>query len=80
MSRCRRIWSKSFGAVKALIDVDLTIRPGWFPGLVGDNSAGKSTLMKILNGAYQRDFGTVLVDGGETHFRVRMKAGMRELK
>ena len=61
--------SKSFGAVKALIDVDLTIRPGEILGLVGDNSAGKSTLMKILTGAYQRDSGTVVVDGRETHFK-----------
>jgi ribose transport system ATP-binding protein len=61
--------SKSFGAVKALIDVDLTIRPGEVLGLVGDNSAGKSTLMKILSGAYQRDSGAVVVDGRETHFR-----------
>jgi len=61
--------SKSFGAVKALIDVDLKIRRGEILGLVGDNSAGKSTLMKILTGAYQRDSGTVVVDGRETHFR-----------
>ncbi|MCB1402258.1 MAG: ATP-binding cassette domain-containing protein, partial [Rhodobacteraceae bacterium] len=40
--------SKSFGAVNALIDVDLRIYPGEILGLVGDNSAGKSTLMKIL--------------------------------
>jgi simple sugar transport system ATP-binding protein len=61
--------SKSFGAVNALIDVDLRIRPGEILGLVGDNSAGKSTLMKILSGAYQRDAGTIVVDGRETHFR-----------
>jgi simple sugar transport system ATP-binding protein len=60
---------KSFGAVNALIDVDLNIRPGEILGLVGDNSAGKSTLMKILTGAYQRDSGTVVVDGRETYFR-----------
>jgi simple sugar transport system ATP-binding protein len=64
-----RAISKSFGAVKALIDVDLSIRPGEILGLVGDNSAGKSTLMKILTGAYQRDSGTVIVDGRETHFK-----------
>jgi len=61
--------SKSFGAVNALINVDLRIRPGEILGLVGDNSAGKSTLMKILTGAYQRDAGTVVVDGRETYFR-----------
>src|SRR3546814_3083676 len=38
-------------------------------GLVGDNSAGKSTLMKILSGAYQRDSGETLVAGEEVHFK-----------
>jgi simple sugar transport system ATP-binding protein len=61
--------NKSFGAVKALIDVNLKIRPGEILGLVGDNSAGKSTLMKILTGAYQRDSGTVMVDDSETLFK-----------
>jgi simple sugar transport system ATP-binding protein len=61
--------SKSFGAVNALINVDLRIRPGEILGLVGDNSAGKSTLMKILTGAYQRDSGTVMVDGRDAHFK-----------
>jgi len=61
--------NKTFGAVKALIDVDLAIRPGEILGLVGDNSAGKSTLMKILTGAYHRDSGRVLLDGKETSFK-----------
>jgi simple sugar transport system ATP-binding protein len=38
-------------------------------GLVGDNSAGKSTLMKILTGAYQRDSGEVSIDGEPVHFK-----------
>lgn len=61
--------SKSFGAVNALIDVDLTLRPGEVLGLVGDNSAGKSTLVKILTGAYHRDAGEVIIDGVPTHLR-----------
>lgn len=61
--------NKSFGAVNALVDVDLKIYPGEIIGLVGDNSAGKSTLMKILTGAYHRDTGEVLVDGKPTNFR-----------
>lgn len=61
--------SKSFGPVRALADVDLVLYPGEILGLVGDNSAGKSTLMKVLTGAYQRDSGSVLVAGKETHFR-----------
>ena len=46
---------KSFGAVRALHNVDFRVAPGEILGLVGDNSAGKSTLMKILSGAYHRD-------------------------
>jgi simple sugar transport system ATP-binding protein len=61
--------SKSFGAVNALIDVDLRIDSGEILGLVGDNSAGKSTLMKILTGAYHRDSGEVLIEGKATNFR-----------
>jgi simple sugar transport system ATP-binding protein len=60
---------KSFGPVRALWDVDLHLEQGEILGLVGDNSAGKSTLMKVLTGAYQRDEGEVLVDGTPTHFR-----------
>ncbi len=60
---------KSFGAVNALVNVNLSIAPGEILGLVGDNSAGKSTLMKILTGAYHRDEGEVLVEGKPTHFR-----------
>jgi simple sugar transport system ATP-binding protein len=60
---------KSFGAVKALGGVDLLLFPGEILGLVGDNSAGKSTLMKILTGAYQRDSGDILIGGEPVHFR-----------
>ncbi|HZP18690.1 MAG TPA: ATP-binding cassette domain-containing protein [Bauldia sp.] len=60
---------KSFGAVRALFDVSLVLYPGEILGLVGDNSAGKSTLMKILTGAYQRDAGECLVAGQPVHFR-----------
>jgi len=61
--------TKSFGAVRALVDVNLVLYPGEVLGLVGDNSAGKSTLMKILTGAYQRDSGEILVAGQPVHFR-----------
>ena len=60
---------KHFGAVHALRNVNFHLMPGEILGLVGDNSAGKSTLMKVLTGAYTRDSGDVLVDGQETHFR-----------
>ena len=61
--------SKSFGAVRALHKVNLRLKPGEILGLVGDNSAGKSTLMKILTGAYHRDSGDVLVEGNSTNIR-----------
>ncbi len=64
-----RAISKAFGAIQALKDVDLRLLPGEILGLVGDNSAGKSTLMKILSGAYQRDSGEVQIEGQPTHFR-----------
>ena len=60
---------KSFGPVRALIDVHLKLMPGEVLGLVGDNSAGKSTLMKILTGAYYRDAGEVTVGGEPVHFK-----------
>jgi len=61
--------TKSFGAVKALVAVNLKLYPGETLGLVGDNSAGKSTLMKILTGAYHRDAGEVRIGGRMRNFR-----------
>jgi simple sugar transport system ATP-binding protein len=61
--------SKAFGPVQALKDIDLVLGPGEVLGLVGDNSAGKSTLMKVLTGAYHRDSGEVLVAGEKTQFK-----------
>ena len=52
---------KQFGAVHALRNVNFHLMPGEILGLVGDNSAGKSTLMKTMTGAYQRDGGDVHV-------------------
>lgn len=49
--------SKTFPGVKALQNVDLTLRPGEVLGLCGENGAGKSTLMKILTGIYSMDPG-----------------------
>lgn len=64
-----RAIDKSFGAIRALERVSLRLMPGEILGLVGDNSAGKSTLMKILSGAYQRDAGEILVAGEGVHFK-----------
>jgi len=54
---------KSFGAVQALRGVDLTLGHNEVLGLVGDNAAGKSTLMKILSGAYTADEGEIYIEG-----------------
>ena len=42
--------SKTFGATRALIDVDFDVRAGEVHGLVGRNGSGKSTLIKVLSG------------------------------
>lgn len=55
--------SKRFGAVQALKNVDLELRRGEILGLVGDNAAGKSTLMKILAGAHMPDSGEIILEG-----------------
>jgi simple sugar transport system ATP-binding protein len=57
--------SKSFGAVQALQEVDLSLAHAEVLGLVGDNAAGKSTLMKVLSGAYHPDAGEILIEGQE---------------
>src|ERR1700728_3001046 len=64
-----RTITKNFGPVQALVDVNLRLMPGEVLGLVGDNSAGKSTLMKILTRAYQRDSGDILIDGEPVRFK-----------
>ena len=55
--------SKSFGSMRALVDVSLAIRPASFHAVVGENGAGKSTLVKCLLGYQQADSGKYRVDG-----------------
>jgi D-xylose transport system ATP-binding protein len=59
--------NKSFGPVKVLHDVDLTIYPGQVTALVGDNGAGKSTLVKTIAGIYPADSGDFFFDGRKVH-------------
>ncbi|HEX7290422.1 MAG TPA: ATP-binding cassette domain-containing protein [Conexibacter sp.] len=60
---------KSYGAVAALSDVDLTLHEGEILALLGDNGAGKSTLIKAISGAHRLDSGTLLMDGKPVDFR-----------
>lgn len=54
---------KSFPGVKALDNVQLSLRPGMVHALMGENGAGKSTLMKCLFGIYKMDAGEIILDG-----------------
>ena len=60
---------KVFPGVVALSNVDFDLLPGEVHALVGENGAGKSTLIKIISGLYQRDGGTIKVNGKEVDFK-----------
>ena len=57
--------SKRFGAVTALVDINLHLRKGEVLALLGDNGAGKSTLLKILCGFQPPDSGRIILNGQE---------------
>jgi simple sugar transport system ATP-binding protein len=65
---------KSFAAVRALRGVDLVLHENEVLGLVGDNAAGKSTLMKILSGAYIPDEGEIFIKGDKAHISDPLQA------
>jgi len=58
--------SKRFAATQALQDVSLDLAAGEIHGLVGENGAGKSTIVKVFAGIHQPDSGTVVLDGKPT--------------
>jgi simple sugar transport system ATP-binding protein len=60
--------SKYFGHVVALEDISMDVRPGEVMCLLGDNGAGKSSLIKTFSGVHQPDKGTLLLEGEETIF------------
>ncbi len=60
--------SKSYGQVRALAGVDLSVYPGEVHGILGDNGAGKSTMLKIAAGVVAPDEGEVLIGGQPAKF------------
>ncbi|HWV25279.1 MAG TPA: ATP-binding cassette domain-containing protein [Thermomicrobiales bacterium] len=71
--------AKSFGNVRALQGVSMTVYPGEVHCLLGDNGAGKSTLIKTLSGVHPPDTGEILVEGRAVRFsspREALRAGI----
>ena len=55
--------TKSYGGAVALSNVDFEVGPGEIVGLIGENGAGKSTMIKILAGLVRQDSGSIFIDG-----------------
>ncbi|MFF3346483.1 sugar ABC transporter ATP-binding protein [Streptomyces sp. NPDC002779] len=66
--------SKTFPGVRALDDVDLTLRAGEVHALIGENGAGKSTLIKLLTGVYRPDAGEIVFLGRTVSFATPLEA------
>jgi rhamnose transport system ATP-binding protein len=60
--------SRSYGAVRALSDASIELTSGEVRGLVGENGAGKSTVVRLLAGAQRPDAGRLLLDGAPVDF------------
>ncbi len=73
--------TKTFGAVTANNDVSITVHKGTIHAIVGENGAGKSTIMRIAYGFYSPDSGEIWVDGKKAdikgpHDAIRLGIGM----
>ncbi len=65
---------KSFPGVRALHNVDFSLRKGEIHSLMGENGAGKSTLVKVMTGVYEKDAGTIAIEGKAVHFKSPQEA------
>jgi len=61
--------SKDFGTIRALNNVSFALQRGKILGLVGDNGAGRSTLLKVLSGGIQPSGGEIYLDGKKMQFK-----------
>jgi len=65
---------KNFGAIRALTDVNFSVDAGEVVGLMGDNGAGKSTMVKLIAGNFPPSEGEIAVDGKVCHFHKPIEA------
>ncbi|MGH3585510.1 MAG: ATP-binding cassette domain-containing protein, partial [Pseudonocardia sp.] len=65
---------KRYGPVTAIASGDLELYPGEILAIIGDNGAGKTSLIKALCGALVPDSGEIYLDGERVHFRTPMDA------
>ena len=65
---------KSFNGIQVLKDVDLEIKKGEIHALMGENGAGKSTIIKIITGVYTKDDGEIYIDGQHVTINSRQDA------
>ena len=66
--------SKNFGAIRAVSNISFSIEPGEVVGLMGDNGAGKSTMVKLIAGNFPPSEGEVSVEGQVCHFHKPIEA------
>jgi simple sugar transport system ATP-binding protein len=62
---------KTFPGVRALHEVDFTLRKGEIHALMGENGAGKSTLIKVLTGVYAKDSGQINIEGSDKPIAIK---------
>ncbi len=70
---------KTFPGVRALQNVDFTLRKGEIHALMGENGAGKSTLIKVLTGVYDKDAGEIRLDGVDGAVTIRSPQEAQEI-
>jgi len=63
--------AKEFSGVRVLDDINIEIKKGEIFGIIGENGAGKSTFIKILNGIYEQTEGQVFFEGKEVDMDVQ---------